>query len=293
MTTEIATSKPTVPSCVVRSLDNETYHADKDVLSSSMLKHALVSPAHYIQSLTAHSSRTAAKDLGTLIHALILEPHTVQSLVAIAAQPLGRDAESREFRHANAGRICLSMVEYVQAVQMADRVLSSLFRGRPFHKYVEEGTVESSLYYTDPTTGIACRTRLDLFHPDFTFDIKTTRQDSAAAFSRDAMAMHYDLSAYMYSLSRVLLEENPTPKPFVLVPVCTEAPHSVFFMPCSHRVLENGQRKYNTALGTILACSKINHWPGLDGEYELDVEPWQTFTPEPAPWRLPTALAVN
>ena len=293
MTTEINPTSPAVPRCVIRTLDNEAYHADKDVLSSSMLKHALTSPAHYIASLTAPQTRTDAKDFGTLIHALILERHTVQDLVAISAQPLGRDAESRKFRQANGGRICLSMAEYMAAVQMADRVLSSLFRGRPFYKFVEEGTVETSLYYTDPTTGLACRTRLDLCHPDFTFDIKTTRQETPAAFSRDALAMHYDLSAYMYCLSRVLLDQNPTPKPFILVPVSTEAPHSVFFMPCSPRVLENGQRKYNTALGTIMACSSINHWPGLDGEYEMDLEPWQTFTPEPAPWRLPSGLSLN
>ena len=285
MTQELLTTQNTSHRCELRAMDNEAYHSDKDVLSSSMLKPALESPAQYIASLTAPSTRTDAKDFGTLIHALILEPHTVQSLVAISVQPLGRDADSKNFRKANVDRICLSVAEFISAVQLADKALSAKFRGRPFYKFVEEGTVESSIYYTDPTTGIECRTRLDLMHPDFTFDIKTTRQSTAAAFQRDAIAMHYDLSAYMYSLSRVLLENNPTPKPFVLVPVCTEAPHPVFFMPCSPAVLENGQRKYNTALSIIQACTSVNHWPGLDGEYEMDIAPWQAFTPEPAPWR--------
>lgn len=285
MTQEPITTPTTSNRCELRAVDNAAYHSDKDILSSSMLKHALESPAQFIASLTTPSNRTDAKDFGTLIHALILEPHTVQSLVAISAQPLGRDADSKKFRKANADRICLSIAEFASATQLADKVLSTMFRGRPFYKFVEEGTVESSIYYTDPTTGIECRTRLDLMHPDFTFDIKTTRQSTAPAFQRDAISMHYDLSAYMYSLSRVLLEKNPTPKPFVLVPVCTDAPHSVFFMPCSSSVLENGQRKYNTALSTIQACTRVNHWPGLDGEYEMDIEPWQAFTPEPAPWR--------
>lgn len=278
--------------CEKRKLSNAQYHADKDVLSSTMLKTALVSPAHYIASLTELNTSSPQKLFGTLIHALVLEPDTVNQVVALYPGLLGKDTASREFRKINGGRRCMSLADFFAAKTMADKVREAPFRGRPFWKYIEEGEVEASFYFDDPTTGIACRTRLDLLHPDFTFDLKSTRHSTPALFQKDAIALHYDLSVYMYTLSRVLYEQSPSAKPFVLVPVDSAAPHGVHFMPCSNDFLRNGERKYATALATIKACNDVDHWPSLEGEYEMDIHHWQTFTPELATWRKPAAATI-
>lgn len=277
--------------CVKRSLSNSSYHADKDVLSSTMLKSALVSPAHYIAALTQPHACSPQKLFGTLLHTLVLEPEKVDQVVALYPGRLGKDSASREFRKANGGRLCMDLADYFAAMTMANKVREATFRGRPFYRFIEEGEVEASFYYDDPTTGIACRTRLDLFHPEFTFDLKTTRHCSPSQFQRDAVAMHYDLSVYMYSLSRVLYEKDANTKPFILVPVDSAEPHGIHFMPCSSDFLRNGQRKYSTALSTIKASTDTDHWPALDGECEMDILPWQVFTPERASWRPSTDFA--
>jgi hypothetical protein len=266
---------------------NAVYHADVDIFSSSMLKNALESPANFIQSLLERYLRSKSTDFGTLIHALVLEPDTVNDLVAIYPDDFTRTKDCLAFKAANPDRYCLTLREFCEAQNLAEKTLNERFRGRKFLHFVEESSIEESIYYTDPVTGMKCRTRIDAKHPEFTIDLKTTRHASKDQFAKDAERLHYDLSAYMYTLSRFLLERSLSPagvdvkpKPFLLVPVCTEAPHNVYFMPASVGFLENGKAKYEHALAVIKACTDVQSWPTFGGEHEIDISPWQKYNPD-------------
>lgn len=274
---------------------NAAYHADKDILSSTMLKSALVSPLSFIHSLTTHIAPTPAMMYGSLMHTLITEPETVNDTVAVSPIPLGRDAVSRQFREANPGRFCMWIGDFQKAQFLAQMTLDSKFRGRPFFKFIEESVCERSTYYTDPTTGMKCRTRPDIEHPDFTFDLKTTRFYGPREFQLDSVRLHYDLSAYMYTFARVLAESEEAgvaveQKPFVLVPIFNTEPFGVFFRPCSNEFILNGQKKYNAAMQTIAACRNTDFWPTTSGEVELGLEHWQQYDSKAAPWM--SALAA-
>lgn len=282
--------------CRVARNSNSEYHSDLDILSSSMLKRALVSPLSFIHSITAPSPRSRAMDFGTLMHTLILEPATVDEVVAIYPEPLTRLKGCTQFKHDNRGRLVMSMAEFATLKNLADRTLDTSFRGRPFYKFVEEGVAEESIYYTDPDTGMRCRIRPDLRHPDFTFDLKTTRHYGPREFQTGALSLDYDLSAYMYSLGRVLYEsqeaqEMQEAKPFVMVCVFNSAPYGTFFRPCSSAFLENGRSKYEEAMKTILACRATDYWPTTSGEIELGLEHWQQFDANAAPWKTGLEMA--
>ena len=271
--------------CYTLQNSNSAYHNDVDIYSSSMLKNAIESPATFIQCLLERYKGSKATNFGSIMHALVLEPHTVNELVAIYPVDLNRTKECAIFKLANPNRFCISLRDFIQAQNLAEKILNQVFRGKTFRQYIAEGTVERSIYYTDPITGLKCRTRPDLLHPEFTFDLKTTRYWSQDSFDRQAIDLHYDLSAYMYTLSRFLLEKSAsaspeavTVKPFVIVSVCTEAPHSVFFRPTSYSFLQNGQKKYESSVAIIKACSQVQTWPAMGGEKEIDLAPWQMFS---------------
>jgi hypothetical protein len=44
---------------------------------------------------------------------------------------------------------------------------------------------ECSVCFTEPVTGLRLRVRFDAYHPDFSFDLKTTRHATASAFARE------------------------------------------------------------------------------------------------------------
>lgn len=288
MTTELLTPQkyPEVAGategCFKRIVPSHIYHADKDILSSTMIKPILQSPADYIEALL-NFKRTKAMDYGTLLHMQVLEPHTRNEVVAIYPGPLDCP-EGRAFVAANNDRICISLADYLQLESASAVVRASLFRGRPFYKFIEEGEVEPSIYYTDPITGLACRTRPDLFHPEFTFDLKSTRHASTSAFQRDAVDLHYDLQAFMYSLARCTFEGTTKPKPFVFVKITSETPTSTHFMPCVDDFIQNGYEKYAAALAAIKACTIADHWPAPQGEVAMELLPWQSFKNSSKAW---------
>lgn len=275
---------------------NREYHADKDILSSTMIKHALVSPQHFVHEYTNYKEPTSAMMLGTLMHALIMEPHTVNDLVAISPEPLDRTVASREFKAKNPGRLCMWMADYIKAQDLAARTLEQKFQGRPFYKFVEESECEQSIYFTDPDTGMKCRTRPDLRHPEFLFDIKTTRYYGLREFAVDAIRLHYDLSAYMYLLSDKLLMANQcaaqaaaadvATKKFVIVSIFNTAPHGIFFRPCNNDFILNGQKKYLSAMKTIQTCMRHDFWPSTSGVVELGLEHWQQFEAMNSSWMI-------
>lgn len=267
---------------LIEGLPPAEYHAAKDVQSSSMLKEMLVSPAHYLQALLRPNKSSDAMDHGTLLHALVLEPHTFNRVAAVFPGDLAK--EGKAFKAENADRICISLTDYFKLMEQAERVRAACFRGRPFERFIEEGKVEASIYYTDPSVGLPCRVRMDLLHPEFTFDLKSTRHGLPSAFQRDALGMHYDLQSYMYSLARCLFEGVEEPKPFVFVQAESAAPHSVLFRPATKALLANGKQKYEAALGGVKACMVTDMWPAPHGEVELDVEPWDVFRSTAPAW---------
>ncbi len=254
------------------------YHASKWAQSCSMLKPCLTSPAHYLQALVSRPAASPALDYGTLLHTAVLEPHRLQEVAAVFTGDPADRRSIRLFREANPERIVLGLAAYLNLLTAASRVLDSLFRGRPFGLFVEEGIVERSLFYLDPHTDMWCRVRPDLWHPDFSFDLKSTRHATALAFQRHALDLHYDMQAYMYSLARCLFDGNEDAKPFVLVQVESEAPHGVLWRPAGHEFLENGKRKYETALDRLQACSATDSWSRPEGEEPLALEPWHQFS---------------
>jgi hypothetical protein len=272
-----------------RGLDAHLYHSSVDLPSCSLLKAMLISPAHYQAQLLARHTKSAARDCGTLVHALVLEPGTFSREFAVfPGKRDGRDSDFKAFLLANAGRSVIDELELDAGRRLAEKILHRQVMGRPFGDLVSEGTPEASIYYTDPATGIRCRVRIDLLHPEGVFDLKTTMHPTASAWLRQALSLHYDMQSYMYVLAVSLLRGATTPPPFVFVAAENEMPHSVSVYPAGSTFIENGGKKYQTALGGYAACSKVGYWPDASSDAVLEINHWQAMGDKPS-WAQETA----
>jgi hypothetical protein len=265
-----------------RNLDAHSYHSSVDIPSCSLLKAMLVSPAHYQSQLLASQSKSAARDFGTLTHALVLEPGTFSREYAVfSGKKDGRDSDFKAFCVTNAGRNVIDEAELASARELADKVLNRKVLGRPFGDLVAEGIPEASLFYTDPVTGIRCRARIDLLHPEGIFDLKTTMHPTANAWTRQALSLHYDMQSYMYTLAVSLYQGVTSPPPFVFIAAENERPHSIGVYRAGGSFLENGGCKYQAALGGYAACCKVGHWPDASTDATLEINHWQAMTERP------------
>lgn len=264
------------------NLDAHTYHASVDIPSCSLLKAMLDSPAHYQAQLLASQSKSAAKDFGTLVHALVLEPGSFSREYAVfPGKRDGRDTDFKAFCATNAGRNVIDEFELASARELADKVLQRKVLGRPFGDFVAEGNPEASLFYTDPATGVRCRARIDLLHPEGIFDLKTTMHPTAGAWLRQALNLHYDMQSYMYTLAVSLFRGVTSPPPFIFIAAENERPHSIGVYTAGGSFMENGGRKYQTALGGYAACCKVGHWPDASSDAVLEISHWQAMTDRP------------
>jgi hypothetical protein len=271
----------------VLNLPAAQYHDDIDVQSCSLLKPMLASPAHYKAQFFENRASSKAKGFGTLIHTLVLEPQTLASRYAVyPGLKDGREAEYKAFVQAHPLQTVIADVPLQAARRMAEKILERRFRGRRFGDYLAEGEKEVTIYYTDPTTGVRCRVRIDLLHPEFVFDLKTALSVVQGEWLRQALSLDYDLQSYMYSLAECLWAGRQSPLPFVFVVGENTCPHSVSAFTAGESFLVKGGRKYQEAIGAYAACSKVNHWPDLGCEETLELEHWMAASAanEPA-WR--------
>jgi len=123
----------------------------------------------------------------------------------------GRDAKFKAFSEAHPLQAIIDDVSLQAARRMADKILERRFRGRLFGDYLAEGEKEVTIYYTDPATGVRCRVRIDLLHPEFVFDLKTALSVVQSEWLRQALRLDYDLQSCMYSLAECLWSGRQSP----------------------------------------------------------------------------------
>ncbi len=270
----------------ILNLPAEDYHQDIAVQSCSLLKPLLVSPAHYKAQFFESNSSSKAKDFGTLIHTLVLEPQAFAARYAVyEGQKDGRDAEFKAFVKAHAGQTVIDDVSLQAAKRMTQKVLERRFRGRPFADYLAEGEKEVTIYFTDPATGVRCRVRVDLLHPEFVFDLKTALSVIQGEWLRQALNLHYDLQSYMYSLAECLVAGREKPLPFVFIVGENSGPNSVSAYTAGESFITKGGKKYQEAISAYAACSKLDHWPDLGEEAVLELEHWMAAAANESAWR--------
>jgi len=144
-------------------------------LSCSMLKPLLVSPAHFQASLVCEGGPSPAKDFGSGFTYsscnLNSWDRSWRSILVLGAVGLGPGLQG------------------LSARSLACKIAHRMYRGRPIGRFIEEANCEATIYFTEPTTGLRLRVRLAAYHPDISFDLKTTRHAMPNAFARDAVEM--------------------------------------------------------------------------------------------------------
>jgi hypothetical protein len=195
-----------------------------------------------------------------------------------------RDPDFKTFLARNAYRLAVDEPTFAQARRLTAKISETPYKGRPLGLFIEESMCEATIYFTEPVTGLRLRIRLDAYHPDISFDLKTTRHAPPAGFARDALELGYDLQAFLYGLGRRLYEGS-RPAPFVFITAETAQPHSIGTFEAGATFLENGTAKFQACLAAFKACSETGYWPDLSCNTTLEITPWQQFSPRQE-WRL-------
>lgn len=253
-------------------LTNEAYHQLKAV-SPSQIKVLGRSPLHYYDQFLADDREkreaTPAMQLGTALHTAVLEPELWDSTIAVPPHSFDRRTKvgkerAEAFAAESAGKLVLSPEDADQVRRMADAV-----RKHPAARFLLDlpGRREASYTWTDPQTGLACKTRPDWHSADrrIVVDLKKTRDASRAEFAKS-------IANYDYHVQAAWNQDALEAEQFISIAVEDTRPFAVAVYPASVAMISAGQRRIEAAMALLAECWANGRWPGYGDLVQEPIE---------------------
>lgn len=246
---------------VVLDMPEDEYHAHP-ALSQSQLKTLLDCPARFAYEREHGRPHKAAYDTGHAVHTPLLGVGG-QTVVVDADDWRTKAArEARDAAHAD-GKVPLLRTEAQRITAIRDAVMA-----HPAAQVILDapGSVETSMFWTDPGTGLNLRGRIDkvaLLGDGQTHALVDLKSASSAAphrFARSVWDFRYHLQRAAYTSGWELLTGEACE--FIFVVVETAPPHLTAVYTLDDIARAAGERDYRDALDLYLTCTEADHWPG-------------------------------
>lgn len=260
-------------------LTREEYDAI-DAVNISSLVYMNISPKHYLDNLKNPKEETPAMRLGTAVDVAAFDPERFE--LEYAVWP-GVDEEGKkrirsgkyweEFQAKNAGKTILTLEEHSSAIAMR-HVLES---DEVASQYLDDGTSQDALIWTDKATGIKCKGRTDWItaessrHPDALGDLKTSESVEPWQFCRIGTRLHYPVKMAWYSDAFELITCQRL-REVVLFAVESARCHDVVVYNMGDDVLSVGRLTYRKWLHELARCRDSGKYPGISRGMVLQFE---------------------
>jgi len=259
---------------VVHGMSNHDYHAQTSI-SKSGLDLIRKAPAIYKHRRENPLLPTDAMRMGTLVHTAVLEPHLLDDLMVAPKfdrRTSAGKAEYEAFMIASEGKEIVSQDELDRLHAITKAVHAHPGAGAALASL---STVEASIFWTDPDTGIDCRCRPDgILSNGVIVDLKTTRGAAPDEFAKSIAQYRYHVQSAFYS-DGYAAAYGDQPKGFMFIAVGTEPPFLVACYVASAAMVARGRADYQTDLRTFAWCIENNEWPGLAPEpIFIDLPRW-------------------
>lgn len=247
-------------------MDGQEYHNEAPGISSSRLKHMLVSPAFYRLKLQRPMLETDALRLGRMLHTQLLEPHRIDEEFAIWCDGRRQGNDWGLFSLNNAGKTILTEAQLQWALDMATALRG--LEDFPFASWldgmdgIQPATKEQSLFWIDEDTGLQCKARPDamtLGASALAGDVKSARSADPEEFVRDLFKFRYDVQAahYLAGIKAV----HGVDANFAFFTVEKEAPYVARTFLMTQEALAHGEKQRRFCLRLIRKCLDQGSWP--------------------------------
>lgn len=168
------------------------------------------------------------------------------------------------------------VVRCVEAIR-AHPVAARMIRG---------GRVEEVVTWTDPTTGIACKARMDWISPRGVLDVKSTRHGTLRQIAADfaQFLYHGQLAWYHDGAIRAGVIPRDAELPQTIIVQTTE-PFDVVPAHLGALDLDRGRQLYRSLLRRYVECQAAELWPGIAPDLiRLDLPSWAPSGDEEEGW---------
>lgn len=210
----------------------------------------------YQRAATSRATEQA-RSFGKAFHQHLLEPEAIGTVLEQLLPDLTNSRLTSHEPNKLDGGPTSGLMDAVRHDPFCRRYLQMAEQGRAGYKSdAGEAERERVVLFTDPTTQLACKSRLDLVYTSpkrqnaLIFDFKTTSARTQAQFLQSCYDYDYDRQAafYLDSLRYADRHEWTTTKQFrfVLIGVMKDQPHRLFAVDATSLpgFIEYGRKKY-------------------------------------------------
>jgi len=256
----------------INNCDNESYHQDRKFKSSSTLKLFLKDPREYYKRYVLGEPREdtykSAYDFGSYMHSLLLEPDKTDDEFAVFEGATRRGKAYQEFKANNENKTIITASQAQQALDLYNLYHEHL----DTQGLIEDGIAEHTLCVE--LDGIPIKVRADYIKEGMIIDVKTS-SDPVDKFSaaKTIIRFDYDLSAALYvdAFKKYTGQDHEFIFAFL-----NKQNGDVGILKASEALLENGRKKYKTAIKRLAEAEKSGvYFKG--GIQEVDLPSWAEF----------------
>ena len=248
------------------------YHADRERVSSSQLRHMAKSPATFLAAYQGviKVKETQALRFGRLIHQVVLEggDAVLRQYAVIPAATLRSWGHANSNKHKDAKKAWLAehaagKVVVKEAERDQLRAMLEAIAAHPDAALLlREGEPELSGYYNDPETGIRCRIRPDFVNTKINgiIDLKSVVDCDPYSFQRSITdwLYHFQLGMYGAGFEQI---EGFAPSFYAFIAVEKTPPYEVAVYAADAEMIHIGQQDYRDCLHKLRQCIDSGSWP--------------------------------
>lgn len=276
--------QPQPQGVIERGIAPEVYHQRSlDIATASGLKRLLRSPAHFRHWVKTpdDDKESAVLTFGRALHCAVLEPERFLKAYAVVepgapSYPTAKQWNAKgkrtpdsqaaidywtEWNANNRGRVRMSATDYDRARAMADSV-----RMHPVAAgLLVGGEREVTFRWRDEESGVACKSRADLYAPgEFLMDLKSCRDASPEGFARAVHSYTYDLQAAHYVEG--VRAGGDAIRYFIFLAVESEAPYVCQPYLLDAAAEQRGYTLRRQAIKRQAECLRSGRWPGYSDQ---------------------------
>lgn len=262
---------------IIAGMESDKYHSLPSIGSSGL---ALVerSPAHYwAQYLDPNlepREQTPAMKLGAAWHCAVFEPGEFDDRYTVI--PEGLDRRTKEGKELWASILATGKEPLSDADMKRVRRMGEAARSHPALRVIFEqdgGMAESSIFWTDPDTGVALKIRPDyavapckLFPNGLILDGKSCQDAGSEGFAKNAWNSGMDLQAALYIDGFQRAYQTGEPPQFLWMAQEKEPPFATAIYGAGADLLEYGRKRYRSLLPIVAECQQSGQWPGYPSQ---------------------------
>lgn len=247
-------------------ITNEEYH-NGDGISRSGIMRFRKSPLHfwhaYLSGIDTDEDESPAKLFGKALHTLILEPEKVESLYIVGPKVDRRTKDGKSVWNAFLETVNGKEVITQDKFDHIQAIVKAINNHATARELIIGAQYERSIYWHDSDSDLLCKSRPDIWQPNFIGDLKTTADASDFHFQHDVNKYGYHIQAAMiqegiYATSKKIIND------FIYIALEKEPPYAIGIYMLDKEAIEKGRDIFKSTLLRIKECFSKNEWPGYE-----------------------------